>query len=250
MRGGYSPAKKGEKRLIVLKNVVFHYPSSDFTLSIKKLSFQDNENTAILGTAGSGKTTLLRLIAGELSPQRGTIRIAGERLTQQNKHVLGRKLGSVWQTPTRLKGGVLAETAAGAMECGFPPPLAEQLARQAMGLLHISQLEKRECRSLSLTERHHVELARALAKHPPFLLLDDPAALMDASVKRGFLPAMQFLPHAVLITGSHTDLPLLLCSRAVILKNGEILADGEPHKLLRDLPLLKEAGLELPARFW
>lgn len=236
--------------MIVLKNVVFHYPSSDFTLSIKKLELRDNENTAVLGVAGSGKTTLFRLIAGELSPQRGTVRVAGERLTQKTKPVLGRKLGPVWQTPSALKGSVLEEAAAGALECEFSPSLAEQLACQALDLLHASQLEKRDCRSLSLTERHSVELARSLAKQPPFLLLDNPTALMDTAVKRGFLSAMQFLPHAVILSGSHTDLPLLLCSRAVILKDGKILADGESYKLLRDLPLLKEAGLELPARFW
>src|ERR1039457_5937023 len=80
------PAKPGQKRsgfeetMIAICDLAFHFPNSDFRLSVPSLKIARSERVAIIGPSGSGKTTLLHLISGILSPSRGLIRVKGLEL--------------------------------------------------------------------------------------------------------------------------------------------------------------------------
>ena len=70
--------------MIAIKDLEFHYPTGDFSLSIGALNLARNEKTAVIGPSGTGKTTLLNLIAGIMTPDRGLINIAGTDVGRLN----------------------------------------------------------------------------------------------------------------------------------------------------------------------
>ncbi len=236
--------------MIAFSNVRFSYPDSKFTLSIKKLSIPDGQNIAILGGSGAGKTTLLRLISGRLLLKRGTIKIDGQRMSSSTFPTLSRKIGAAWQLPSPPACSVLEMVASSPASSGFSPSLCQQLAVHALESLHILDLAERSCRELSPTQNHAVELAAALAKQPSLLLFDDPTGLLSCETRLSFYTALQFLPHTKVIASHDPEDALRLCSRVLLLHNGELLADGDPHTLLKDRILMRKAGLLLPQRFW
>ena len=236
--------------MIALSNVRFSYPNSKFTLSIKRLSIPDGQNIAILGASGSGKTTLLRLISGRLLLKRGTVKIDGQRMSSSTFPTLSRKIGAVWQLPSPSAHSVMETVSSSPASCGFPPFLCQELAVYALKSLHILHLSECSCRELSPIQAHAVELAAALAKQPSLLLFDDPTGLLSCETRLSFYTALQFLPHTKVISSHDPEDALRLCSRVLLLHNGELLADGDPHTLLKDRVLMRKAGLLLPQRFW
>ena len=233
--------------MIVLENIDYTYPNGNSALKKISLQIGDCENVAIIGSAGAGKSTLMKIIDGALSPQSGTVKIDGVRLTRKTKPALCRKLGIAGQMSTGKLLPLVSDTvAASARSRGFSEEETALLAEHALKMLKIEKLREKSTRALSCTERHAVELAAAIAMQPSVLLLDDPTALLDLQLRRAFVSAMQFLPHTKIMATCDLELVLALCSRAILLKDGEILAQGDPHTLLRNVSLMKDAGLYVP----
>lgn len=233
--------------MIALENIDYTYPDGNNVLKKIALKINDCENVAIIGSAGAGKTTLMKIMDGALSPQSGTVKIDGVRLTRKTRPTLCRKLGVAGQTPAgRLLPLVCDTVAANVRSCGFSEKETAQLTDHALKMLKIEKLREKSTKSLSCTERHAVELATAIAMQPSNLLLDDPTALLDLQLRRAFISAMQFLPHTKVMATCDLELVLALCSRVIVLKDGEILAQGDPHTLLRNVSLMKTAGLYVP----
>lgn len=200
------------------------------------LTFQPDSITGIIGPNGAGKTTLLNMIAGDVTPSSGTVSIgvpvrqasafrfarAGIARTFQNIRVFPRM--------TVLENVVVA---AREVEPGLAA--AEAAARHEVARMGLEAFADRPAASLAYGQRRRLEVARALALKPRFLLLDEPAAGMNAVETAelvSILAAVRSQRHIGVILIEH-DMRLVmnLCERIVVVDRGRVIADGTPAEV-------------------
>ncbi len=200
------------------------------------LTFQPDSITGIIGPNGAGKTTLLNMIAGDVTPSSGTVSVgvparrasafrfarAGIARTFQNIRVFPRM--------TVLENVVVA---AREVEPGLAA--AEAAARHELARMGLEAFADRPAASLAYGQRRRLEVARALALKPRFLLLDEPAAGMNAVETAelvSILAAVRSERHIGVILIEH-DMRLVmnLCERIVVVDRGRVIADGTPSEV-------------------
>lgn len=177
--------------MIAISGLAFRFPRSDFSLAVASLQIAPGQRVALVGPSGSGKTTLLHLIAGILTPSRGTIRVGKDEVTalgdSARRAFRVAKVGLVFQGFELVHYLDVWENIL--LPFRLNPALrltperrrrAEQLARET-GLEHrLHYLPQR----LSHGERQRVALCRAMAPDPPLLLADEPTGNLDPTSKQ------------------------------------------------------------------
>ncbi len=220
------------------------------------------EIVAIVGPSGSGKTSLLRCVAGLLRPRRGHVALAGEAWLDTGRGIdrptRARPLGFVSQ-----HYGLFPHlTAAGNVACSLTHlPAAERAprARECLVRAHVGGLDDRLPRELSGGQQQRVAMARALARDPRLLLLDEPFSSVDRSTRKRLYVELKRL-HAdlastVLLVTHDLDEAALLASYLCLLQRGRIVQHGPTHDVLTrpasiaaarllDLPNLLEGRVE------
>ena len=187
--------------------------------------------TAVLGTSGSGKTTLLRLLAGFDRPDRGTIAIGGLVVDDETRHLAPeqRRIGYVPQEGTlfphlSVEGNI-----------GFGLDRGNRRARVAelLELVGLVGLGRRYPHQLSGGQQQRVALARALAIEPELVLLDEPFASLDTSLRASVRDEVRMILRAsgttaVLVTHDQ-DEALSLADRVAVLRHGAIAQYAPPR---------------------
>jgi iron complex transport system ATP-binding protein len=206
------------------------------------LELRPGEVHALLGRNGAGKSTLLRVLAGELAPQAGTVRLEGRPLADYPPRELARRRAVLPQQET-LRFGFTAEqvVALGLYAHAGGPQRQRRIAREALAALDLLALAERKYPSLSAGERQRVQLARVLAQvwedtdHPRYLLLDEPTAALDLAHQHGcLLEARRFAASGagVLVALHDPNLALRYADRVTALIDGHVLAQGAVRDLL------------------
>lgn len=210
----------------------------------------------ILGPNGSGKTTLLRILSGTRKPQRGTVTLDGEPLPAFSRAELARRMAVVPQETHLAFDYTVAEVTMmgryphlGAFEIEGPADIAvidETLA--STGTLH---LKDRLFATLSGGEKQRVVIAAALAQiagNGGILLLDEPTASLDLSYQIEVAALLRRLheERGVSIVISTHDLGLAgtLCDRLLMIRDGEIVADGDTEQVLTTGNVRRAFGVE------
>lgn len=210
------------------------------------LTLVPGENTAILGPNGSGKTTLLKLLTRDLHHvQRAgsSVRILGEE--RWDVFELRRQLGIVSQDLQTLfrrrVTGLDVVTSGFFSSIGVQQhqvPSVEQIerARSWLGRLGVSHLERRYFSEMSVGEQRRCLIARALINEPHTLVLDEPTSGLDIKASFDLLSELRQLMQEgrtlVLVTHHLHEIPPEI-TRVVLLKRGEILADGPKEDVLQ-----------------
>jgi molybdate transport system ATP-binding protein len=205
---------------------------------------------AIFGPSGSGKTTILRSIAGLYSPAQASIRAGVETWSDTATRTVApphrRAVGVVFQEYALFphltaRGNVM--TALGHRPAGERRSRADQL----LNLVHLSDYHDRRPHELSGGERQRVALARALAREPAVLLLDEPFAAVDRTVRRRLQDEIDELRRSldipiVLVTHDFDDV-VRLATRLLILDRGRAIVSGALADLTSrpDVPWLRDA---------
>jgi ABC-type multidrug transport system fused ATPase/permease subunit len=146
-------------------------------LSGASLSVPRGQVTALVAPSGAGKSTLLRCLNRLLEPDTGEILLDGTSIDRLEPRELRRRIGLVAQTPVMLPGSVAENVGYGLRE------LPEQRLLEALASAGLSgDFADRDASALSGGERARVALARAIARDPEFLLLDEPTAALDQKV--------------------------------------------------------------------
>ena len=204
------------------------------------LTVASGEVIGLLGPNGAGKTTSFYMIVGLVSGDGGSIHLDKEDLTPLPMDLRARRgLGYLPQEASVFRKLTVEENIAAVLEI-IPELTAEQRARRLDGLLrefHISHIKKNLGMSLSGGERRRVEIARALASQPRFVLLDEPFAGVDpisvGDIRR-IIQHLSRLGIGVLITDHNVRETLGICDRAYIVNDGRIIAEGTPEQVLDD----------------
>lgn len=204
------------------------------------LTVSSGEVVGLLGPNGAGKTTSFYMIVGLITGDGGTIHLNSEELTHLPMDLRARLgLGYLPQEASVFRKLTVEENIVAVLEI-IPELTAEQRARRLDGLLrefHINHIKYNLGMSLSGGERRRVEIARALASQPRFILLDEPFAGVDPISVGDIQRIIQHLSRlgiGVLITDHNVRETLGICDRAYIVNDGRIIAEGTADQILDD----------------
>lgn len=195
------------------------------------------EVVGLLGPNGAGKTTCFYMLVGLVRPDGGRILLDGEDITHAPVHRRARKgLCYLPQEPSIFRNLSVAENIAAVLELrGLRGPALDAQLNDLLEGLHITHLREARAVSLSGGERRRVEIARALAMQPRFVLLDEPFAGIDPISVMDIQKIVRFLVErgiGVLITDHNVRETLGICDRAYIINEGSVLAAGRAEEII------------------
>jgi len=231
---------------------------NDVSFSVRK-----GEIFGLIGPNGAGKTTLFNLMTGLTAPSSGSLLYQDRDITRLRPHrIAALGIARTFQN-IRLFGQLSAlqnvmiaqhlHTRSGVLAgvFGLPPaPAEERESRQrALELLDLVGLASRanmEARNFAYGDQRRLEIARALALRPKVLLLDEPAAGMNANEKQELIGFIREIRErfnlSVLLIEHHVPLVMGLCDRIAVLDFGQLIALGQPASIRND-PAVIEAYL-------
>lgn len=204
------------------------------------LHVDSGEVVGLLGPNGAGKTTCFYMMVGLIRSDNGSIRLDHDDVTAFPMHQRARRgVGYLPQEPSVFRKLSVAENVMAILETIEDLSRDERTSRLNALLeeLHITHIKDSLGMSLSGGERRRVEIARALATRPKFLLLDEPFAGVDPISVLDIQNIVRQLSESgigVLITDHNVRETLGICQRAYIVNEGQVIAEGNPSHLLTD----------------
>ena len=209
------------------------------------LSVNSGEIVGLLGPNGAGKTTSFYMVVGLIQADQGTIRLDDEDLTRLPMHLRARRgIGYLPQEASVFRKLSVAENILAILQTRkeLADHQQQEKLEELLEELHISHIRQSKGVSLSGGERRRVEIARALATEPRFILLDEPFAGVDPISVLDIQSIIRHLKDrgiGVLITDHNVRETLGICERAYIINAGEVIAQGEPAELLQNKQVRK-----------
>ena len=223
--------------ILKIKNISKSYKLLDVVKNIS-MEIRSGEVVGLLGPNGAGKTTAFYIIVGLIKADQGSIYLDEENITELTMHRRSKLgLGYLPQEASIFRKLTVEENILAILE--YRNDLSqlerEQELDQLLEELHINHVRKSAGINLSGGERRRVEIARALAANPRFILLDEPFAGVDPI---SVLDIQRIIKHlknrgiGVLITDHNVRETLGICQQANILNEGNLIASGTPEEIL------------------
>lgn len=216
--------RKSYKKRTVVKDVSIHVNAG--------------EVVGLLGPNGAGKTTSFYMIVGLVAADAGRITLGERDISRMPMHTRARLgVGYLPQEASVFRKLTVAENILAILETrrSLSKAQRQELLEGLLGELHIEHVRDTLGMSLSGGERRRVEIARALAADPQFILLDEPFAGVDPISVGDIQQIIRHLQDrgiGVLITDHNVRETLGICSRAYILSDGEVIAEDPPETIL------------------
>lgn len=218
--------------------------------AVDHISFtlKQGEILGLIGPNGSGKTTSVNVITGLLKPSDGRVLVNGTDVTGWPAHKIAHMgLARTFQTIKLFSAlSVLENVEVAAVSAGLPRRQAREVAGAMLEELGVARLAGVEAGTLPYGEERRVEIARALARKPSFLLLDEPAAGLNEQESDTLLETLADIPAkygcGMLIIDHDMRLMMRLCDRLHVLNYGKTIGEGKPEEI-RQNPAVIEAYL-------
>ncbi|OFX07818.1 MAG: LPS export ABC transporter ATP-binding protein [Alphaproteobacteria bacterium RIFOXYD12_FULL_60_8] len=201
------------------------------------LSVQRGEAVGLLGPNGAGKTTSFYCITGLIAPDTGSIILDGQDITELPMYRRSRMgIGYLPQEASIFRGLTVEQNIRAILEVAEKDrDRREARLESLLAEFHISHLSRAPALALSGGERRRVEVARALASNPSFILLDEPLAGIDPIAVgeiRDLVSHLKDRGLGVLITDHNVRETLDIIDRAYILHDGKVLMEGAPSEIV------------------
>jgi energy-coupling factor transport system ATP-binding protein len=205
------------------------------------LDLRRSEITVLMGLNGAGKTTLMRSLIGLVPLQAGHIQVDGKDISGRSVAEICQQVGYLPQDPNALlfADSVLEELAITLRNHHLDPSdgaLSPMMLLERLGLADKSGSYPRD---LSAGERQRVAMGAVMVTHPGALLLDEPTRGLDYEAKKillDILHAWRDEGMAILLVTHDVEQAALVADRVVLLENGLVVADGDPHEVLSNSP--------------
>jgi lipopolysaccharide export system ATP-binding protein len=203
------------------------------------VSVQRGEAVGLLGPNGAGKTTCFYIITGLIRPDVGAITLDGEDITELPMYRRARLgIGYLPQEASIFRGLTVEQNIRAVLEVAEPvPEMREAMLEALLAEFSITHLRRAPAMALSGGERRRVEIARALATRPHFILLDEPLAGIDPIAVNDIRDLVAHLKDrgiGVLITDHNVRETLTIVDRGYILNEGSLLSQGTAEFLIND----------------
>ncbi|MBD2070447.1 ABC transporter ATP-binding protein [Leptolyngbya sp. FACHB-671] len=228
-----------------IKKLCFCYPDEPNVLHEISLLVKAGERIGVIGHNGCGKTTFFRLICGVLKPNAGEIVVFGEPILPGDFRP---EIGLLFQNPDDqlFSASVREDVAFGPQNMGLPPEEVDLRVQEAIALTGLQTLSHRPPHHLSGGEKQMVAIAGVLAMRPRVMLYDEPSANLDLRARRRLIQFLQRSQETLLISAHDLELILEVCDRVILMDEGRIVADGDPHQIMGNQELMERHGLEKP----
>ncbi|MBN9510039.1 MAG: LPS export ABC transporter ATP-binding protein [Alphaproteobacteria bacterium] len=201
------------------------------------VSVRRGEVVGLLGPNGAGKTTTFYMIVGLVRPETGTIRLDGADITALPMYRRARLgIGYLPQEASIFRGLNVEQNIMAALEVvEGDGERREQMRDELLAEFGITHLRRTPSLALSGGERRRLEIARALATQPAYILLDEPLAGIDpiaVNEIRDLIAHLKDRGIGVLITDHNVRETLEIVDRAYIMHDGQVLMEGRPHEVV------------------
>ena len=261
MRGAPAAPKHDKLTMLTLSSVSKHFGGLHVLQDIN-LTIPERGIFGLIGPNGAGKTTLFNLVTGLLTPNAGAIEFFGQRVDARPPYQIPRcgiartfQNIRLFKEMTALENVLVAtvdQARYGAVRALLPGPgyrdavqRERDSARELLARVGLVEKAHHQASTLSYGEQRRLELARALATRPKLLLLDEPAAGMNAAEKRELMGEIVKLDESglnIMIIEHDMGFIMGLCREIVVLNFGQIIARGSPAEV-RANPRVIEAYL-------
>ncbi len=209
-------------------------------ISDVSMAVAQGEVVGLLGPNGAGKTTCFYMMVGLVSADAGEVYLDDENITDAPMHKRARKgLGYLPQDASIFRGLSVSDNIMAVLELRheLSQRQRENELEQLLDSLQVAHLASQKGQSLSGGERRRVEIARALAAAPSFILLDEPFAGVDpisvGEIQR-IVRQLKAQNIGILITDHNVRETLGICDHAYIISSGTVLSRGTPEEILAD----------------
>jgi len=219
--------------LISFENVTKEYGNGEYTaLADIDFKIEPKEFVSIVGKSGAGKTTLIRLLMGEEKPSTGRV-VFGEyeisSLSSKELPKVRRQMGTIFQNYRLLPTKNAYENVAFALEvAGVPEREIDDMVREALDLVGLSDKAYNFPHELSGGEAQRVAMARAMVNHPELIVADEPTGNLDPLNTADVIKVLQQINElgtTVILTTHNKDVVDKLGRRVIQLDNGRIIRD-------------------------
>lgn len=219
----------------------------DINIEIEKGSF-----TAVLGHNGSGKSTLAKHFNAILLPSGGKVYVKGmDTADENNIFNIRQSAGMVFQNPDNQMVAALVEdeVAFAPENLGVEPKEIRRRVDECLEIVNMTKYAQSSPSKLSGGQKQRVAIASVLAMNPEILILDEPTAMLDPKGRSEVIKTIKMLNEekditVVLIT--HYMDEAAQSDRTVVIDDGEIVLDGTPKEVFKNVEKLKSLGLDVP----
>ena len=232
-------------KVIEIENLSFSYPDGHGALRDISLTVSDGETVAFIGPNGAGKSTLLLHLNGILRSRNGAVRVFGLPVEEKHLREIRRRVGLVFQNPDDqlFSPTVFDDVAFGPMSIGCSGEEVRQRVKRALEQVGMSNHERRSPHHLSVGEKKRIAIATVLSMSPELLVIDEPTSSLDPRGRWELIELLRELPHTKVVATHDLEMVQALCQRAILLDEGQVVADDLTRRILSDLLLLASHGL-------
>lgn len=250
-----------QDNLIEAKDIVFEYYNYDENGEKKEtikalnhidLSIKEGEFVVILGHNGSGKSTFAKHLNAILTPKEGTLFVKGIDATkEENVWDVRKEVGMVFQNPdNQIVATIIEEDVAfGPENLGVEPTEIRKRVDEALETVGMSEYKRLSPNQLSGGQKQRIAIAGVIAMKPRCIVFDESTAMLDPIGRRQVMETMQKLNKEYGITIIHITHYMqeaILADRIVVIEKGEVLLQGTPKQVFKEVELLKKIGLDVP----
>lgn len=234
-------------KAIEINGLSYSYPDGTAALDNIGLEISKGESLGIVGPNGAGKSTLLLHLNGILRPN-GSVKVLGMDVNDDNLPLIRGKVGLIFQDPdSQLFMPTVGEDVSfGPVNMMLARDEVERRVKGALEEVDMTGFAGRPSHHLSFGEKRRVSIATVLSMKPEILALDEPSSNLDPKHRRDLINFLKGLNLTRIIATHDLELVLEVCSRAVLLNSGRIVASGESADILNNKVLLEKNNLEIP----
>ncbi len=240
---------------IQIDNLSYRYHKHDLLLKNINLQIEPNSFLGITGVNGSGKTTLSLLFNGliphEISGKMtGNVFVDGVNTRKESVAFFARKVGMLFQNPDFMlfNMSVREEIEFGLKNFGIKN--ASEIIVSSLKTVGLVGFEKRDPNSLSLGEKQKVALACVLALDTEYIVLDEPAAMLDyksaVNLYKLLSQLHQFHGKTIIVIEHDTDFLYNFAKNVILIDGGEIIHRGNTEEFFKNKKLLSDKGIKIP----
>ena len=249
------------QNIIDAKDLVFEYYNYNEEGEVKdavralngvNIQIQEGEFVVILGHNGSGKSTFAKHLNSILSPKEGTLMVCGIDATDQTKvWDIRKEVGMVFQNPdNQIVATIIEEDVAfGPENLGIDPSEIRKRVDNALETVGMTEYMKGSPNQLSGGQKQRIAIAGVIAMQPRCTVFDESTAMLDPIGRRQVMSTMEKLNKEYGITIIHITHYMqeaILADRIVVVDGGEVLLEGTPREVFKEVKKLKEIGLDVP----
>lgn len=240
------------ENIIEFKDVSFAYNDENQLLNHFSFSIKKGSYTVLLGHNGSGKSTIAKLAIGLLEAKKGSIYINNLLLNEENIYTIRNQVAIVFQNPDNqfIGSTVQDDIAFGLENRQVNPQEMDDIIQDYAAKVNMLDFLQSEPTNLSGGQKQRVAIAGALSLKPNLLILDEATSMLDPLGKKEIFEVIKNLrksnPEMTILSITHHIEEALEADEIIIINNGHVIKNGQPHDILFDDEFLNENHLKAP----